>query len=208
MNAPINWKACRPSKSAADNILTPKARMSFVTLAEARKAPGSDKAKFSVSLLIPADCDLALLKQAAKQAAIDMFGAKLPPKLKDPFLKAEECINAKTGEPYSGYEPGWIVIRATAISRPGIVYPNGQAVPEGEVAKEAYSGRWACASLRAFAYDNSGNKGVSFGLQNIQLLDHDKPLGGRVNAESEFEAADGFEDSGGAAGDSKSTPWD
>ena len=199
---PTDYKVCRLSKSGNGNILTPKGRMSFVTLLEPRQAKGSDKKKFSISLLIPADADISLLKKAAADAAKAEFGDKLPPKLKSPFLKAEEQISEKTGQLWAGYEPGMIVIRATALTRPGIVHPNGAALAEGDIAKEAYSGRWACVSLRAFAYSVDGNKGISFGLQNIQLLDHDEPLGGgRVAAEDEFEpAGDSFAGSSSSRG--------
>lgn len=57
-------------------------------------------------------------------------------------------------------------------------------------------------TIDAFGYEAEGNKGVSFGLKNIQLLDNDDELsigGGRVSAESEFEAVEG------AGDDSKSS---
>jgi len=45
------------------------------------------------------------------------------------------------------------------------------------------------ASVTAFAYDRPESKGVSFGLNNIQLLDGTTPrLDGRKAAEDEFEA--------------------
>jgi hypothetical protein len=44
------------------------------------------------------------------------------------------------------------------------------------------------ASLRAFAYDTNGNKGVSFGLNNIQKLGEGQRLDGRKAATDEFDA--------------------
>ncbi|WP_423787999.1 ssDNA-binding protein, partial [Klebsiella pneumoniae] len=37
-------------------------------------------------------------------------------------------------------------------------------------------------------YEQSGNKGVAFGLQNLQKLRDGEPLGGRVPASKAFEA--------------------
>lgn len=174
----IDFKKCRVSKSG--NIITPKARLSFPTLFTAKTAPGADKAKFGCSLLIPPDADISILIDAVKKCAKEKWGDKLPSKLKTPFLKAEDYE-------YEGYEEGWTVLRPNSLQKPGIVDGAGNNVSEES---EVYPGRWCVASLRAFAYDTSGNRGVAFGLQNIQLLDHDEPIGGRARAEDEFEAVD------------------
>ena len=77
------------------------------------------------------------------------------------------------------------MLRPTSLQQPGIVDARGQNVTDE---KEVYAGRWCVASLRAFAYDTNGNKGVSFGLQNVQILDNDEAWGGmRARAEDEFE---------------------
>ncbi len=39
---------------------------------------------------------------------------------------------------------------------------------------------------------------MSFGLQNVQMLEHDEPIGGRARAESEFEQVDTVESSSGS----------
>jgi hypothetical protein len=179
----------------AGNIKTPKCRMGFPTLFVPKTPPGSDKAKFSISLVIPATADITLLKQAAAKAAKDKWGDKQPGKLKSPFLKAEECEGDK-GPHFPPECNGWVVIRPTSLEKPGIVDATSANVNEP---RAAYAGRWCRASLRAFAYDTNGNKGVSFGLQNIQLLDDAEPWGGmRARAEDEFEPVD-------AAG--KSSDW-
>lgn len=177
----VDFKSCRLSK--AGNIITPKVRLSFPVLFEPQPPPGNaaGKKRFSVALLIPPGCNLDLLKQDASRAANEQWGDKIPGKLKSPFLDAAEY-------PYEGYEAGWTLLRPTTLNRPGVVNAKGENV--GDDGSEVYPGRWAVASLRAFAYDVSGNRGVSFGLQNIQLLDHDEPLGGRARAEEEFAPVD------------------
>lgn len=182
----IDFNTCRVTK--AGNIITPKARMGFPTLFTPRTAPGSDKAKYSVSLVIPDKADITLLKKAAADAAKAKWGDKLPAKLKTPFLKAGECEGDK-GKHFPDELDAWIVLRPTSLQQPGIVDARGQNVTEE---KEVYAGRWCVASLRAFAYDTNGNKGVSFGLQNVQILDNDEAWGGmRARAEDEFEPVDG-----------------
>lgn len=176
----VDFKKCRVSE--AGNIITPKCRMSFPQLLEPKAPPGNPdgKKKYNVSLLIPADADISILREAAEKVAKEKWGDKMPAKLKSPFLKAEEYE-------YEGYEKGMILLRPSSITKPGIVNAKGEAVAEEN---EIYPGRWCVASLRAFTYDNSGNRGVSFGLQNIQLLDHDDPIGGRARAETEFAPVD------------------
>jgi hypothetical protein len=171
----IDLNKCRVSKSG--NIITPKLRLSFPQLFTAKAAPGSDKLKFSCSGLIPPTADISLLRKAAEECAKEKWGDKMPSKLKAPFLKAEDYE-------YEGYEAGWILIRPTSLTKPGIVDAAGNNVDEES---QVYPGRWAVFSLRPFAYDTNGNRGVSLGLQNVQLLDHDEPIGGRARAEDEFE---------------------
>jgi hypothetical protein len=180
-----DFKKCRPGKG--DNVITPKARMSFPHLFTAHSAAEGAKPKFGVSLLIPADSDIQLLKDAAARVVKENWGDKVPKGLKSPFLKAGDYESTAAFE-------GWTLIRATAISKPGIVDPQNKGVTDES---EVYPGRWCVASLRAFTYDTGTNKGVSFGLQNVQVLDHDEPLNGRARAEDEFEPAGG--ESGGTA---------
>lgn len=169
------------------NLMTPKCRIVWPSLfvATAMKGQSQENAKYQVTLLIPKDADIAVLKTAAAEAATEKF-PKVKNGLRSPFRKTEEKDNlAELAEDFPFY------ITARSKDRPGVVGPNGKPVDDPE---QVYSGRWAKASIQAFAYDNSGNKGVSFGLQNVQLLDNDDPLavgGGRVSAEAEFEAVEG-----------------
>ncbi|HKJ88554.1 MAG TPA: ssDNA-binding protein, partial [Gammaproteobacteria bacterium] len=46
------------------------------------------------------------------------------------------------------------------------------------------------ASVRPFAYDTQGNRGVSFALNNIQLLRDGERLDSRVAPEEDFDAVE------------------
>lgn len=177
--------------AASGNIITAKCRMSFPNLFTAKPfEDGDDKKFFSLSLLIPGTADISLLKQAAEKCAKEKFGDKMPPKLKNPFLKAGDIASSAEFE-------GWTLIRTKTLAKPGVVDAAGKNVIDEA---DAYAGRWAVVSLRPYAYDHpKGGKGVSFDLQNVQLLDHDDPLGNsKPRAESEFEPVDVAENADGS----------
>ena len=53
---------------------------------------------------------------------------------------------------------------------------------------EVYCGCKVRATLSVFAYDKAGNRGISFGLNNVQKLGDGERLDGRLRAEDDFEA--------------------
>lgn len=175
-------------KTPAGTIVTPKGRMSYAQflLHPSEKAKTKDgKPKYQLSLLLPPDSDLKLLKEAANAAAAEGF-ASLPDhqkkSIKSPFLDAYE----KTGDEQF---KGWTLIRVSTTVKPAIVDARNNAVSDES---EVYSGRWARISVRAGHYNTDGNRGVSFFLSNVQLLEHDESLGGgRVNPENEFAPVEG-----------------
>lgn len=190
------------------NVVSPKARMSFVALHEPRKnekRPNA-KPKYELSLLIPPSADLDLLKAAAQKAAVDKWGDKLPKKLRSPFLNAGDYD-------YAGYEAGWTLIRTSTTTKPQVVNAAGQNVDTSDTG-QVYSGRWCMASLGTYITEPSKDNpeiqnGVSFGLRNVQLFDHDEPLsGGSAKAEDEFQSVAGsaFGDSSDAAAASGGEP--
>lgn len=174
------------------NIISPIARLSFpafFTPESIDDKPDSEK-KYSCSLLIPPGADLTLLKEAAVAAARAKWGDKVEDmlkegKLKRPFLKAEE-------KKYDGYLPGWTLLRASSQTKPQVrdamQVAGSLVVVKEEDPEIVYPGRWLQATLNAFAYDQKGNKGVAFGLNNVMLLHHDESLSGRAKAEDEFTA--------------------
>lgn len=180
------------------NLMSPVCRMIWPSLFAPTKMreQAEDQAKHQITILIPKDADITALQTAAKDAATEKFGAKKTTGIRSPFRKTEEKDKlAEFAEDYPFY------ITARSKDKPGVVGPSGKAVDDPE---QVYSGRHCRVSMQAFAYDTAGNKGVSFGLQNVQLLDHDDPLnvgGGRVAAESEFDAVEGVSGNDGASAD-------
>lgn len=173
----------------ADNILTPEFRAAFISVfrpSKARSASPDQAPKYSIRAAFPPSADLSTLKAQAELAAREKWGDKIPKALRSPFRTNEELEN-----PVPGLGDDWIIVTFSANEdrRPGIVDAQLQDIIDEA---DAYSGAWYRAQVRAFAYDNAGNKGVSFGLQNVQKLRDDSPLGGgRTPANKAFEAVAG-----------------
>lgn len=51
---------------------------------------------------------------------------------------------------------------------------------------ECYSGCYGRVSLRFYAYNQNGNKGIGCGLGNVQKLEDGQPLDGRTTASEDF----------------------
>lgn len=165
-----------------DNVMTPEFRVSYPFIFRPGKAmdPGQEP-KYSVTMLFPPKADLSALKAAAKAAVVEKWGsdqAKWPKGLRLPFRDQGEKDDK------SGYVKGAAFIVATSKQRPGLVDAAVQDIIEE---REFYAGCYARATIRPFVYDIKGNKGVAFGLQNVQKLREGEPLGGRSSPQADFE---------------------
>ena len=182
-----------------DNLITPEFRAAFISVFRAtamKNADGStSKPKYSIRAAFPPKADLSALKKEANAAAQDKWGDKIPKTLRSPFR-----LNEELEAPIIGIGDDWTIMSFSANEdrRPGIVDAKLQDIIDDA---DVYSGAWYRCQVRAFAYDTAGNKGVSFGLQNVQKLRDDDPLGnGRIPASKAFEPVDV---PAGAAGGSK-----
>lgn len=182
-----NFNECL--KTASGNIITPKGRMMYPALFKPTlpmDEKDESKARYQVSLLFPKSADLSLLAKAIDALCIEKWGADYKTKfrIRKPFLKSEDY--PKMGPEIIENFP--MFIRTNSKDRPGVVRADTTNVSEAD-ANEVYGGRWACISVRPYAYDHkTGGKGISLGLQNVQVLDHDDVLGGsRPRPEDEFE---------------------
>jgi len=174
------FKTCAETK--AGTMLLPAGRLSYPNLFKARAMDGEpeDKAKFSTSILLPPDADLTLAVAWVERIAKEKWGNNIG-KVRKPFLKhAEKTEDQELAAAFP------VLIRMSSSQKPNVVFGNGEpcTVPD-----EVYPGRWARVSVRAYAWEHKANgRGVSFGLSNVQLLDHDDRIGGgRAKVEDEFE---------------------
>lgn len=192
------------------SLVTAKGRILWHSVFNPRKAKGNaGEGKYEFNLLFQKGADHGALKEAALDAGKEKFAkdfkaaaGKWPSAIKNPFKRTDgnDKLVAALEEAGLKIEDWPVYFSARSKDKPGVVGPNGKS--EGIEAEHVYSGRWARMTMDAYGYDTGGNKGVTFGLKNVQLLDNDDELvvgGGRVSAESEFEAAEG------AGDDSKSS---
>lgn len=173
------------------NLITPKFRAAYISLfrATASKDNPTGPKKYSIRAVFMPNEDLSALRQAAQKAVAEKWGNQSPKTLRNPFRKNSELDN-----PISGVPDDAIVVTMSAVEsrRPGLVGPDLQDIIDET---EIYSGAWFRAEVRAYGYDQAGNRGVAFGLNNVQKLRDDEPLGGgRQAAAKVFATAQHQED--------------
>ena len=175
------------------NVITGCVRLAFQSVIEPRVSDiGDDKTPKYVAVLLfePNDPTVPLMKAAMKEAATDFFGAdKIPANLRMPLRDGKE----KSGD-YPFYT-GHLFMNTSSKNKPGVVDQANKAIVDAD---DIYSGCWVRAEINCFAYDKKGNKGVSFGLNNVQKLGDGDHFGGRRPAEQVFspvvDAANPFSD--------------
>jgi hypothetical protein len=172
------------AEQARIKILTPKARLSFPNLFRARAVEEGKEPTFSCTLLFSPEAqqtpEFAAMKAAAASVVTAKWGQNVPANLRSPFRKAEEKADKE------GYEPGWVFINCSSKQRPGVVQNTPTGLQKVIDENEVYPGCWVIASLGPYAYDQKGNKGVSFGLNNVLKVGDGDALGGRSRAEDDF----------------------
>lgn len=162
---------------ATDKVMTPEFRVSFPHVFTPHTAFDGQPAKYSLVMLIPKNADISALKKLALEAAKEKWGDKIPKDLRNPFRDGDT-------KELEGYKGCWF-IQATTKTKPGLVDNKLTPIIAPE---EFYAGCYARATVNAYAYDRAGNKGVAFGLQNIQKLKDGEPFSGRTRAEDDFDA--------------------
>jgi Enterobacter phage Enc34, ssDNA-binding protein len=170
-------------------VMTGKVRLSYVHVWEPYTSnPGKNEPKYSVTLVIPKEDTETLARlRAAQQAALEagkerVFKGRIPKNWTDTIHDGDEEADLEKNPEYEGC----YYLGVSSKTRPAIA--DRQANPILDQT-EVYSGCYARVKLGAFAYNNSGNQGVSFGLDGLQKLDDGEPLGGAVSMRAEdFEA--------------------
>jgi hypothetical protein len=89
---------------------------------------------------------------------------------------------------FEGYEPGWIFISARSKDRPGVVDGRLQDIT---AEADVWPGQLGRLFVSPFCYDVSGNKGISFALNHVQIVKADMPrIDGRIAANRAFTAVE------------------
>lgn len=166
------------------DLTTPYATLSFPVLFSPRPRSEGGEPCYSCSLLFSPDAQ----KSAPYKAMVKAVGALITEKfpkvnraaLSLPFRDAAE----KEGQ-YEGYNDGWSYISPwTKSGRPSIVDRDMNEVLTPD---DVWAGLLVRASVRPFSWVNSGKRGISFGLNHLQIVRTDVPrIDGRISASKAF----------------------
>lgn len=182
------------------NVSTPKFRVSFPNVFRPRKNEKNGKEEYSLMALFPKGADLSALTKACQEACEKKWGkdsSKWPKGLRSPIR--DQAEREKEGVLPPECVAGAKFINMKSNLKPGVVDQNVQVIMEES---EFYAGCYARASLSAYAYDQQGNKGVAFGLRNVQKMGDGEPLGTISRPEDDFKPIEGAGTPAGASSES------
>lgn len=183
-----------------DTRLTFHCRMAYVHLDKPHSAPGTDKAKYSITALIPKDAPFLAAIKAATTAAKQKKWAGKPPTglravVRDGDEKDEEGNFIRKGDEFRNH-----YYIACSSDRPVPVVVGKNRLPA--TPEQMISGYYAVASVNFYGYEAAGNKGVAAGLNAVWITKKGEPLGAgdptadfanmEVEADDFATAASGF----------------
>jgi len=165
-------------------VITGKVRLSYPKLFTP-EANDRGQLKYSCAILIPkSDTETyeKLLKAEARAEAEGKkgkWGGK--GKTKDSVIKDGDA----RADDYPERAGHWMM-SITSDRAPGVVGPDLQDIIDPS---ELYAGCWVRVGLNAYPYDFQNNRGVGFGLNNVQKIADGEPLGGvPASAQDDFSA--------------------
>jgi hypothetical protein len=192
------------------SLFTPKVVISYPHLYTPQMPPQArpgQKPRYSAVLLFPVEMDeedqklFMALQQAALAKATEKWGDRVeemlkmepPHRLKWPFRKDNQKADGSIKWDKEKFK---CFVNVWSETAPGVVSrwadPNDPKRKPLKITDPAqiFAGCIVKASVNPFAYDQTGNRGVAFGLQNIQLWQNQdvERLDNRANAEDEFTA--------------------
>lgn len=179
------------SNQDLQRVVTGKVRLSFVNLfTPVAKKPGEDP-KYSATLLIPKS-DVATkqrldaaINETIQNGSSKSWGGVRPPQIHIPIHDGDG-VKPSDGMPFGEECKGhWVMTASSKASqqKPDLVDINLNPVMNQS---DIYSGCYARVSLRFFAYNAQGKKGIGAGLGNVQKIDDGQPLAGGRSAASDF----------------------
>lgn len=170
-------------------VVTGKVRASYCNVMRPRRNELNGKEEYSVVCLLPkTDTATVDALKAAAKAAIAGKWPTAPKGIRNP-LKDGDTDTKQDGSPLGPeYKGHWFFTAKTDATKnkPGVIDTGGRDLIDPDA---VVSGDYIRVSVNAYAYDAAGNRGVAFGLNNVQLLGKGDPLGGgRTTAAQDFGA--------------------
>lgn len=184
------------AKRNGTKVITGEVRLSYVNLFVPKATGDNPTPKYSCMLLVP-KTDKKTIKaiREAQQVALEngkssKFGGKIPKNWKDTFRDGDEEYDTDEYPEMEGMM--FLNVSANEAYPPNVVDRRLQPILDQT---EVYSGCYARVSINAFPFSAQGNKGVSFGINNVQKLRDGEALGGvAARAEDDFEKLDDLDD--------------
>lgn len=178
------------------SLITPVSIISYPSLDMARKSEDSDgPPKFGAAFIFTADVLGTPAFKALQKRVVEVGAAALKKSEAEVVeLLKKGLDNGGIRSPFrrnweaKGYPEGSVYINARSTNRPGCVLADLTTVPPERVKEVFYAGARVKASVGAYYYDKKGNKGISFGLNNVQFIRDGERLDNRARPEEEFTA--------------------
>lgn len=161
-------------------IITNKVRGSYVNVFQPRFNELSNKEEYSMVILIPKSDKQTVekIKRTIDLKRAEKFGQKMPVNFRNPLRDGDV---EKEGDP--AYKDHYFVTLKSS-TKVGVVDWRLEDVLEPS---EFISGDYCRVSMIPYAYDVSGNRGVGFGLGNVQVLEKGEPLASVSRPEDDFD---------------------
>ncbi|UNA02189.1 ssDNA-binding protein [Alteromonas phage vB_AmaS-R9Y3] len=131
-----------------------------------QQGANAGKPKWTLKVVFPPQCsDLPLYDQLAqKRLRESKFKGNLPAGGRMPIGQVQP------GE-FNDLFPGWLVISfKTTLRAPDVYDENGQLLDPMQYGNMIYNGQKVNVLAHCYDYDNAGNKGISAGLDGIQII--------------------------------------
>ena len=172
----------------SNTIVTGEVRLSYVNVFEPRANQNGGDPKYQVTILLPKS-DIATKANIDREIQAELqngvatkFGGQMPAMPAIPIHDGDG-VRPNGGEPFGEECRGCWVFTASSKQRPEVVDENCQPILS---ATSVYSGCYGRVSIRFFAYNQAGKKGIGCGLGNVQKLRDGEPLGGGTTASQDF----------------------
>jgi hypothetical protein len=131
---------------------------------------------------------LKTMKAEAEKLCRAKFGAGLGERCPESGVFLSNPFRQSEAKP-KHYPPGMVFVKFSSKTAPNVVDGRKRAITEAS--GDFYAGCWAHVSYSVYTFDVKGNKGVAFGLNNVQKIRDDEPFGAaRTTAEDDFDAVD------------------
>lgn len=189
----------KDDKKVLDKVTTPKFRVSWPAVLEPEAFEEGGKKKYSlIAIFDPKKFDAEDKKKWREMHRIfeeswkAKFKGKKPANLKSPFRDGMEK------EDWDGFGEGKIFCTLSTLQKPGLIDRHKDPITEQE---DFYAGCYARATVTCYAFENKGNRGVGFGLHNVQKLADGPAFSQRTDAEEDFDDYEGPDEEEGGEDD-------